>query len=136
MLIFDAIAGLAGKITDGIAGYFKGKNELDLARVHIERELILLAKAVDTGQIEINKIEAASTSWFIAGWRPAIGWMGGLALFYEYLIRPIYNAVSYLIDQDSYELPAADLEAIIGIVMAMLGIAGMRTVEKIKGVSR
>ena len=136
MFIIDAALGLAGKITDAVSGYFKSESDKVIAKLEIEKHLIDFARQVDVGQIELNKVELGKEGWFFGGWRPAIGWMGALAIGYEFLIRPVYNATSYLIWPVSPELPAADLETIIGIVTAMLGVAGLRTVEKLKGVHR
>jgi hypothetical protein len=74
------------------------------------------------GQISINKVEAASLNVFVAGWRPAIGWGCGLALVYNTLVAPMFH------------LGVADLGFLQTVLMAMLGIGGMRSFEKVKGV--
>ena len=80
------------------------------------------------GQLEINKIEAASKSLFIAGWRPFIGWTCGLGLAYNVILSPFLDIW--------FDIPKVDVSALYPVLMGMLGIGGMRTVEKIKGVAR
>ena len=130
-----AILTLINSIVNGVSGYFSDKAKLELARVEIEKQVIDFMRQVDSGQIEINKEEAKSPSIFVAGWRPFIGWCGGLGIAYQFLVRPLIDAVTYAIDPTILPLPAADLNELIGLVSAMLGVAGLRTFEKIKGVS-
>jgi|CXWL01.1.fsa_nt_gi hypothetical protein len=129
-----AILGLVNSIVSGISGYFHDKSAEAQARLAIEAALVEFMRQVDTGQIELNKEEAKSASLFVAGWRPFIGWCGGLGIAYQFLIRPLVDAISYLIDPNFSALPSADLNELIGLVSAMLGVAGLRSWEKIKGV--
>ena len=78
--------------------------------------------------LEINKEEAKSASLFVAGWRPAVGWCCSLALAYQFLVRPISTGFGH-------EMPAIDVEALSTLLFALLGVAGLRTVEKIKGIA-
>ena len=80
------------------------------------------------GQLEINKEEAKNVNLFVSGWRPGIGWTCGLALFYMFLVRPISTGFGH-------EMPPIDLEALNTLLFAMLGVAGLRTVEKVKGIA-
>lgn len=75
------------------------------------------------GQIEVNKTEAAHRSIFVAGWRPFLGWCGGLGFFYNIVISPAFG------------LTAADTTTLTTILLAILGISSQRTYEKIKGVT-
>jgi hypothetical protein len=106
-------------------------------RIEAEIELAKLADAgaareqeLLQGQIETNKVEAASGNLFVAGWRPFIGWVSGSALAYTWIAAPIAKTLFHLT-----ELPAIPTQEIYPIVLAMLGVAGMRTYEKVKGVS-
>ena len=131
-----AIIGLVNSIVTGISGYFGDRAKIELAKVEIEKAVIDFMRQVDTGQIEINKEEAKSTSWFIAGWRPFIGWCGGIGICYQFMLRPLTDAVTGFIDPKIPELPVANLDELLSLVAAMLGIAGLRTYEKLKGVHR
>ena len=135
-----ALAGLVlplvGKIIDTIAGIFGDRAKAEQMRLQIELAVTEHLRQVDVGQLELNKAELAKAGWFFGGWRPAIGWCGALAIAYQFLLRPLWDAFTYIIAPDLPTLPSADLNEIIGLVAAMLGVAGLRTVEKIRGVAR
>ena len=101
-------------------------------------ELIKLQQSGDlaqmTGQLEINKIEAANANMFVSGWRPAIGWVCALALLYQYLVRPLAVAVFAAIGHPLPVMPGLD-ENLWQLMMAMLGMGGLRTFEKVQGVA-
>lgn len=85
------------------------------------------------GQIEINKMEAASTSVFTSGWRPFIGWTCGAAFAYKFVLAP---AVAFALNAygNPVILPVLDFTEMSSVLLGMLGLGAMRTVEKIKGV--
>jgi hypothetical protein len=128
--IIDAVSNLAGK---AIVDKDK-KNEIlyklqelkDKGDERLHQELM--------GQIEVNKVEAASGSLFVAGWRPFIGWVGGAGLAWSFIIGP---AVEYFARFRGFtgSLPEFNFEQLITIVLAMLGVGAMRSFEKVKGVS-
>lgn len=116
------------------------KAQTALAQIKESGELAKLAAETDLlkGQLEINKVEAASTNWLIAGWRPFIGWTCGAAFAYSFVLLPFLEFFVYLwgapetIAQMA-KLPKLDLASMIPVLCAMLGIGGMRTLEKVKG---
>ncbi len=83
-------------------------------------------------QAEIGKIEAGHRSLFVAGWRPFIGWVCGLGLFWVFLGQPMAQWVIVLMDVP-IEAPKLADERLFELVMAMLGLGGLRTYEKLKG---
>lgn len=87
------------------------------------------------GQLEINKTEAAHKSIFVAGWRPFIGWVCGVALAWSFVGYPICEFVVALVGV-SVDLPTVQTESLFELVLGMLGLGGLRTFEKMKGVSR
>ena len=87
-----------------------------------------------TGQLEINKVEAANSSVFVAGWRPFIGWICGSALAYQYLVRPLGTGLCAAFGHPIPELPGLDSN-LWELMFGMLGIGTLRTVEKMKGVA-
>ena len=101
-------------------------------------ELIKLQQSGDlaqmTGQLEINKIEAANANMFVSGWRPAIGWVCALALLYQYLVRPLAVAIFAAVGHPLPVMPGLD-ENLWQLMMAMLGMGGLRTFEKVQGVA-
>jgi len=91
---------------------------------------ILLAKMAQRPaelQVELTKIEAGHRSVFVAGWRPALGWVCALGLAYAFLIHP---TISFFYDGPMPELPT---DIMFELVVAMLGLAGLRTAEKAMG---
>jgi hypothetical protein len=78
-------------------------------------------------QSEINKMEAQHRSVFVAGWRPFIGWICGLALAYNFIIRDVIAWVS-----PDIMPPAIQMDQLITILLGMLGLGGLRTFEKVK----
>ena len=78
-------------------------------------------------QSEINKMEAQHRSIFVAGWRPFIGWICGVALLYNFIIRDVIAWIS----PDAMP-PAIQMDQLITILLGMLGLGGSRTFEKIK----
>ena len=86
------------------------------------------AQQLAQGQLDVNKVEAAHKSLFVAGWRPAIGWVCAIGLFYNVILA---NIIGIWVD-----LPEIDTTLLVPVMMGMLGIGAMRTVEKVKGVSR
>ena len=80
------------------------------------------------GQLEINKVEAAHKSLFVAGWRPAIGWVCMLGLLYNTIIA---NVLSIWI-----EVPEVATTLLVPVMMGMLGLGAMRSYEKVNHVSR
>ncbi|MDB2593620.1 holin family protein [Euryarchaeota archaeon] len=86
-------------------------------------------------QLEVNKVEAASKSLFVSGWRPFIGWTCGLGMFGNFITIPFANFVLALL---SYEIviPLVPLETMMPVLMGMLGLGAMRSYEKTKQVAK
>lgn len=80
-------------------------------------------------QVELNKVEASSSSVFIAGWRPGLAWVCVFAMAYHYLFQPF---VSTWVEG----LPAVDIGALYPLILALLGLGTMRTTEKIRKVNQ
>ena len=86
------------------------------------------AQELSKGQLEVNKIEAASKSLFVAGWRPAVGWSCCFALVYSTIFSPILSIW--------FTVPPVDSSLLTTVLMRMLGLGAMRSAEKIQKVSR
>lgn len=87
-------------------------------------------------QIEVNKAEAASGSIFKGGWRPFIGWTCGLAFFYHFVGQPIAVFVMAVTGTEVPPLPEFDMGTLLTVLGGMLGIGGLRTYEKQKGITK
>jgi|TARA_R100001377_G_C3193911_1_gene111727 hypothetical protein len=105
------------------------------AKREIEAELTKNLAQIDLAQLDINKAEGQHRSMFVAGWRPFIGWTCGVALAYTYVMQPI---LVFILAQSGYlvQLPIMDLTVMMPVLLGMLGLGGLRSFEKFKGVSK
>jgi hypothetical protein len=134
---------LGGLNIDGIIGrFFPSKEKAQEFKALMEQELVKqegeitrAALAAQAAQIEVNKAEAASGSMFIAGWRPFIGWVCGSALCVHYIIRPLLPWFATVFGFTVPPIPGLD-DSLWELMAGLLGLGGMRTFEKMKGVSR
>jgi len=86
-------------------------------------------------QIELNKAEAQHASIFVAGWRPCVGWICAIALGYHFILSPILATILTLSGY-TITLPEFEFAQLSTILMGMLGLGGLRTFEKMKGVTK
>lgn len=86
-------------------------------------------------QLEINKTEAAHKNLFVAGWRPACGWVCVLGMAGNFLVIPFANMTLNLL-KTGVEVPMIDLSTMLPVLMGMLGLGGLRTFEKVKSVQK
>jgi len=105
----------------------------DDERLSHEEILTRLAQRPNLAQVELNKVEAAHRSVFVAGWRPAIGWVCALALLYQFVIQPLLNYGLLIYSPATPPPPSLDFGPLMTVVMALLGLGGLRTVEKLQG---
>ena len=86
-------------------------------------------------QLDVNAKEASHRSIFVAGWRPFIGWIGGLALMFEFILSP---CIEWYAKFAGLNLTAPEIQTgpLLAIVTSMLGVAGMRSFEKAKGLTK
>jgi hypothetical protein len=84
------------------------------------------------GQIEVNKADAASVSIFKGGWRPFVGWTCGGGLAYQIIVRPLLGWVCENAWQWS-QPPSLEMDTLLTLLGGLLGLGGMRTVERLKG---
>ena len=116
------------------------QNELQKVLLDQQGDIIKATLAAQQAQISVNLEEAKSSSLFVAGWRPFIGWTGGFSLAWQFVIQPILTYIFSLVAVYNHvtlsPLPVLDSTQLTAIVTAMLGLAGARTLEKFKGVDR
>ena len=99
-----------------------------------ERAQLAAALALVQGQVDINKAEAASPSAFTSSWRPAIGWVCASALAIQYIARPLMAWAGIVSGHPLPTLPGID-DNLWQLMTAMLGLGGLRSFEKVKGVA-
>lgn len=88
------------------------------------------------GQIEINKAEAQHRSMFVAGWRPFLGWGLSFAMIWHFVLAPVTIFGFAYAGVPAPELPVFDMNSLMTVLLGMLGLGGLRTVEKVKGLTK
>ena len=94
------------------------------------------AQQLALAQIKVNAAEAASGSLFKGGWRPFVGWVCGVAFCYHFILQPVIIFVVALVGIEIPELPEFDMGTLLTVLGGMLGIGGLRTYEKQKGLTK
>ena len=94
------------------------------------------AQQIALAQIEVNKAEAASGSLFKGGWRPAVGWVCAIAFAYHFIVKDLIIFGASFAGVELPELPEFDMGTLLTVLGGMLGIGGLRTYEKQKGLTK
>jgi hypothetical protein len=131
-LILGPIFDIAGKIFDRL---IPDKVAADAAKLELLKQAQTEEFALALKQVETNLEEAKHPSVFVAGWRPGIGWVCALGLFWNFLGYPIATWAAELWRPD-FMPPALISENLMELTLAMLGMAGLRSWEKFKGIAR
>ena len=126
---------LIGPVTGLVSEFIEDKDQANKLAHEISTLAEKQAHAEIMAQAEVNKTEAAHKSLFVAGWRPAVGWVCALGMASNFLIVPFANFGLALAGM-TQELPMVELETMMPVLMGMLGLGAMRSYEKTKGVSR
>lgn len=105
------------------------------AKAKAEDELRNALQAWDKQQTDVNAIEAANANVFVSGWRPMIGWSCAFAFAFLYVVSPIISW-GLLLFGKNVPLPSFNADALMSMTFGMLGLAGMRSWEKYKGLTR
>ena len=104
-------------------------------KMQLQHELETALQNANLAQLEVNKVEATHKSIFVAGWRPFVGWVCGVALAYHFILSPLLQFGIALAGIEQ-ELPEFEFGQLSTVLMGMLGLGGLRTFEKMKGVAR
>jgi len=124
------VGGILTSAREAITGK-RIEDPTELAKIDLQ--LQTLANALMTGQLKVNEAEAKSGSFFVAGWRPMIGWVCGSALAYQFLLYPLI-VWGWVASGNNIETapPMIDGSALYPVLLGMLGIGGMRSFDKLK----
>ena len=141
LLGVGSIIEAVGKVAGDLITTDKERMGMEIEQRKLDLEEKRIDQATDLAQIDVNKIEAASSSVFVSGWRPAIGWIGVAAMGYQFLLYPLFQwawkyfqAMSWVpVGMDPP--PVLEADQLWVILSGILGIAGMRSFEKTKGVA-
>ncbi len=119
-------------VTSVISRIWPDKTEQEKAQLAAALAADANVTALLQGQLAVNAEEAKSTSLFVAGWRPSVGWICALAFAWQFVILPITLVVAVAIGHPLV-LPVFDTASMSTVLMGMLGLGGFRTVEKMRG---
>lgn len=131
-MAFDPISSafeLGGKLLDHFLPDPAKRAEAQLELLKLQQSGDL---AVMSGQTAINVAEASNANVFVSGWRPFIGWVCGSGLAVQFIIAPIGTWLALQFGHP-VAVPALDTGTLTTLLIGMLGLSGMRTVEKLSG---
>lgn len=134
-LLIPAVSSLLDKIIPDPAARDAAK--LALIQAQNEAAIQQLQLDVQTAQMQadIDKQEAGSNALFIAGWRPFIGWVCGAAFAYHFIMQPLITYIMAAFGH-TFPLPTFDMQELSTVLMGMLGLGGLRTIEKINNAAK
>ena len=133
MSLINSLIGPATKLLDKV---IEDKDQKAKLAHELATMADKLAHEQNLAQMAINKEEASSGSLFKGGWRPCIGWICGIAFGYHFVLQPVIVFIVVLIGMDIPELPSFDMSTLLTVLGGMLGIGGLRTYEKQKGLTK
>lgn len=140
-LVGAAVSFLSSKLgvpAEQVEQAVAGMSPADLVKMkeldyQFQQNMAEIGIKLDLAQIAVNQAEAANTNWFVAGWRPAVGWVGALGLAYVSLAEPIARFVALVGFKYAGAFPVIDTSLTIQVLIGILGLGAARTVEKVKG---
>jgi len=131
---------VSGDVLDTVAGLFSDyqNNKITKEELRFKLETFEASNEQDLklAQIEVNKAAAGSDSVFVAGGRPFIIWVCGLGFSMNFLVAPVATFIAQISGYPEIVFPQADLTIMLPVLTGLLGLGGLRTYEKIKGVAR
>ena len=130
------ITSLVGPVTGVLDKFIEDKDHKSALAHQIATMGERHAQEALLAQLEINKAEAASGSLFKGGWRPFVGWICGFALLYHFILSPLIIFIVALSGATIPPLPEFDMGSLMTVLLGMLGIGGLRTFEKQKGLTK
>tara|TARA_Y100001963_G_scaffold145142_1_gene218318 strand:+ start:833 stop:1228 length:396 start_codon:yes stop_codon:yes gene_type:complete len=130
------IQALIGPVTGLLDKFIEDKDQKNALAHEIATLAQKQAHEAQLAQVEVNKQEAQHRSIFVAGWRPFVGWVCGIALAYHFVLAPIILFSVSITGVQIPELPSFNMETLTTVLLGMLGLGGLRSFEKYKGVSK
>jgi len=124
-----------GPVIDKLVGLIPDPQARAKAQAEAMASILEAGQKADAAQMEINKVEASSSSIFVAGWRPFIGWVCGAGFAWNWIGLPVAVFITNAAG-NPLALSPADLSEMMPLLLGMLGMGGLRTFEKMQGVAR
>ena len=129
------LTALIGPVTSLLDKFIEDKDQKNKLAHEIATMADKQAHEIAKAQMDINKEEAKSRHWWIAGWRPACGWICTLAMGYHFIIQPFLLFFLALFGL-KMEIPVFDMETLMTVLLGMLGLGGLRSFEKHKKLTK
>lgn len=130
LALLPSLIEIGSKVIDRVV---PDKEAADRAKREMAAELQSQEFAVALAQIEVNKEEAKSESTFVAGWRPAVGWIGAFGLGYAAVVEPFLRFTAQVMFAYQGSFPSVDTNITMQILFGILGLGAMRSYDKLKG---
>jgi len=128
--LLNSIGNFAKDVRQAITGEISAEKKAELEQKAMELEFGMMK-----AQTDINLEEAKNPNLFVSGWRPFIGWMCGVSLWWQFMGNSIFEWIVKLLGKD-IKPPVLNTEGLITILLALLGLGTMRMVEKVRGVQQ
>lgn len=123
-------------VKDILGMFFPDKTEEEKDKMVQAFQLVQLQQQADQAQTDVNKVEAGSTSVFVSGWRPFIGWVCGSACAWNWIgISILKTILSVAAVKLAIDIQPASLTEMMPVLLGLLGLGGLRTIEKMNGVA-
>lgn len=113
----------------------KAKLQAELEIKNAENQLLTTLAEIDKAQIAVNQEEAKSSDLFVAGWRPACGWIATSGMLWAFVLKPIGDWI-LVASGSAVKPPEIASGELVALLLGMLGLGGLRTFERTKGIDR
>lgn len=123
------VGGASSLIKDVVDKIWPDKTQAEKDQLTRDLQASQLAQALNQAQLEIDKIEAASPNWWVAGWRPGAGWICVFGLGYATVLSPLFTFIANLCGS-TIPAPVLDTGTLTTLLLGLLGLGGLRTYEK------
>ena len=133
-VILGGILSTVEQIADDLLTSDEERGKLAIRQRELDLQEREIDQRTDLAQIGANSEQAKSTNWFVSGGRPFVMWVCGLALAYATLFEPVARFVAQVGYGYSGPFPAIDTDLTLQILLGLLGLSGMRSFERFKGV--
>ena len=135
-IIATIFGGGVGKAIEAVGNIADDLITSDEERLRAELASMELQQRPAIEQARITRTEAAHRTMFVAGWRPAVGWVCAIGLFYHFILRPLIVWGIIAFNPEMRIPPNIDYSSLMTLVLSLCGLGGLRTYEKLKGVSK
>jgi Tfp pilus assembly protein PilX len=133
-MVQDIVMGLAKPLTDLVSEYIIDKDKANELAHKVAVMAAEHAHAEVLAQVEVNKAEASSSSWFASSWRPAAGWCCVLGMAMNFLVTPLFGPLISAAFPE-VQMVTLDLSVMMPVLLGMLGLTAARSIDKKNGVA-